>query len=111
MYIIEFFFSAMITNSILALFFQEGGSLIWSILPFILIFGIFYFLVIMPQRRQAQELQNMITQLKIGDEVVTNGGVIGKIIEVRDTSFIIRSADKSNIEIGKSAVIGRKPEK
>ena len=111
MYIIEFFFSAMIAINTLALFFQEGGSIIWTIMPFVLIFGIFYFLVIMPQRRQAQELQNMISQLKTGDEIVTNGGVIGKIIEVRETSFIIRSADKSNLEIGKSAVIGKKAEK
>jgi preprotein translocase subunit YajC len=52
----------------------------------------------------------MITQLKINDEIVTNGGVIGKIKEVRDTSFIIVSADKSFLEIGKSAVVGRKAE-
>lgn len=101
----------MIETNIIALFFQGGGSIIWTILPFILIFGIFYFLVILPQRRQQQELQTLIAGLKAGDEVVTNGGMIGKIIEVRETSFIIRSADKSNIEIGKSAVIGKKPEK
>ncbi len=52
----------------------------------------------------------MITQLKINDEVVTNGGVIGKIKEVKRTSFIIQSAEKSFIEIGKSAVVGRKAE-
>ena len=95
--------------NILFLIFQGGGlGLFWTILPFLLIFGIFYFLVIMPQRRQAQQLKEMIASLKNGDEIVTNGGVIGKIIEVKDTSFIIRSAGKSNIEIGKSAVVGRK---
>jgi len=90
------------------LLFQGGGSLIWTILPFALIFGIFYFLVILPQRRQQQELKNLIAGLKNGDEVVTNGGIIGKIIEVRETSFIIRSADKSNMEIGKAAVVGKR---
>jgi preprotein translocase subunit YajC len=87
-----------------------GSSLIWTLLPFVFIFGIFYFLVIMPQKRQRQQLQEMITELKINDEVVTNGGVIGKIKEVRDTSFIILSADKSFLEVGKTAVVGRKPE-
>lgn len=87
---------------------QGGGSLLWTLLPFALIFGIFYFLVIMPQRRQQQELKTMIAGLKNGDEVVTNGGIIGKIIEVRETSFIIRSADKSNMEIGKAAVVGKR---
>lgn len=82
--------------------------MIWTLLPFVFIFGIFYFLVILPQKRQRQQLQEMITQLKMNDEIVTNGGVIGKIKEVRDTSFIILSADKSLIEVGKSAVVGRK---
>ncbi len=95
---------------IFLLFFQEGGSLIWTLLPFVFIFGIFYFLVIMPQKKQKQELLNMIAELKINDEVITNGGVIGRIKEVRDTSFIIQSADKSFIEIAKTAVVGRRPE-
>jgi preprotein translocase subunit YajC len=93
-----------------AFFFQgEGGSLIWSFLPFIAIFAIFYFLVILPQRRQQQQLKDMIADLKLGDEVITNGGVIGRIIGVRETSFIVRSADKSNLEIAKSAVVGKRP--
>jgi preprotein translocase subunit YajC len=100
--------------SINLLFFQDaaGGGLGWitTLLPFAFILGIFYFLVILPQKRQRQQLQDMITQLKINDEIVTNGGVIGKIKEVRDTSFVILSADKSFIEIGKSAVVGRKAE-
>jgi len=87
-----------------------GMGIIGLIAPFAIIFGIFYFLVILPQKRQKQQLQEMITQLKINDEVVTNGGIIGKVKEVRETSFIIVSADKSFLEIGKSAVVGRKPE-
>lgn len=93
--------------------FQEstgGGSLIWTLLPFVFIFGIFYFLVILPQKKQKQQLQEMIASLKINDEIVTNGGVIGKIKEVKDTSFIILSAEKSFLEVGKSAVVGKKPE-
>ena len=98
--------------NIFALFFQDGGSgfSILSLLPFVLIFGIFYFLVIMPQRKKQQEVKDMVTQLKSGDEVVTNGGIIGKIIEVKDTSFLIRSADKSILEVAKSAVVGRRAE-
>jgi preprotein translocase subunit YajC len=78
--------------------------------PFALIFAVFYFLVILPQKKQKQQLQEMVEQLKINDEVVTSGGIIGKIKEVKDTSFILQSAEKSFIEIGKSAVVGRKPE-
>ena len=63
----------------------------------------------LPQKKQRQQLQDMVSQLKINDEVVTNGGVIGKIKEVKDSSFIIQSAEKSFLEIGKSAVVGKKP--
>ena len=98
-------------NLILLLFQDAGGaSLIWSLLPFVFIFGIFYFLVILPQKRQRQQLQDLISQLKINDEVVTNGGVIGRIKEIKDASFIIQSAEKSFLEIGKSAVVGKKAE-
>jgi len=87
-----------------------GSSIICTLLPFVFIFGIFYFLVILPQKRQKQQLADMITQLKINDEVVTNGGIIGRIKEVKETSFIIQSAEKSFLEVGKSAVVGKKPE-
>ena len=98
-------------NTFLLLFQDAGtGSLLWTVLPFVFIFGIFYFLVILPQKKQKQQLQDMITQLKINDEVVTNGGVIGKIKEIKNTSFIIQSAEKSFLEVGKSAVVGKKPE-
>ena len=94
------------------LFFQDGGgsSLLITLLPFVFIFAIFYFLVILPQKRQRQQLQEMITQLKINDEVVTSGGLIGKIKEIRENSFILISAEKSMIEVGKSAVVGKKAE-
>jgi len=112
MYIMEFFFSALKQMNFLLFYFQgEGGSVIWTFLPFIFIFGIFYFLVIMPQRRQAKELQAMIAELKINDEIVTNGGVIGRIKELRETSYIIQSADKSFIEIARTAVVGKRAEK
>ena len=83
-----------------------GGML----LPLVAIFGIFYFLVIRPQQKQQKKLQEMIASLNINDDVVTNGGVIGKIKEVRESSFVILSADKSFIEVGKSAVVGKKAE-
>ena len=97
----------------LLLFFQEasGGGFPYSMIFMMLaIFGIFYFLVILPQKRQKQQLQDMIAELKMNDEVVTNGGIIGKIKEVRETSFIIMSAEKSLLEVGKSAVVGKKAE-
>ncbi|HEV7698862.1 MAG TPA: preprotein translocase subunit YajC [Pyrinomonadaceae bacterium] len=97
-------------NLHLLLFQDSGGSSILSLaIPLLLMGGVFYFLVIMPQRKQKAQLEEMIGGLKINDDVVTNGGVIGKIKEVKDTSFIIQSAEKSFLEIGKSAVVGKRP--
>lgn len=98
--------------NIFALFFQDGGIFgsLGMFVPIILMVGIFYFLVIMPQRKQQQETKDMVAGLKAGDEVVTNGGIIGKIIEVKETSFLIRSADKSILEIAKVAVVNKRAE-
>ena len=75
-------------------------------LPLLLIVAIFYFLIIRPQQRRQRQLQETISNLKIGDRVVTNGGVIGVITTVRDTSFLIRSADKSILEIARTSIAG-----
>ena len=85
--------------------FQGGiGGLGGALLPMLLIFGVFYLLLIRPQQKKQRELQATIAQLKAGDKVVTTGGIIGTITTVRDTSFLIRSAEKSILEIARSAV-------
>ncbi len=95
----------------LLLYFQgEGGGIFSTILLFLPIALIFYFILIRPQQKQQKELQALIAELKTGDEIVTNGGIIGRIKEVRETSYIIQSADKSFIEIARTAVVGKKAE-
>ena len=88
------------------LIFQTGAGGLIQLLPILLIILVFYFLIIRPQQRRQRQLQETIANLKIGDRVVTNGGVIGVITTVRDTSFLIRSADKTILEIARSAVAG-----
>ncbi len=86
--------------------FQGGYGAIGQFLPILLIIGVFYLLLIRPQQKRQKELQQTISQLKAGDRVVTTGGIIGTITTVRDTSFIIRSADKSMLEVARSAIAG-----
>jgi preprotein translocase subunit YajC len=88
------------------LLFQMGGSGLFQLLPIVLIFAVFYILLIRPQQKRQRQLQDTISQLKVGDRVVTTGGVIGVITTVRDSSFLIRSADKSIIEIVRTSVAG-----
>lgn len=72
----------------------------------ILIFGVFYLLLIRPQQKKQKQLQATIAQLKAGDKIVTTGGIVGVITAVKDTSFLIRSAEKTILEIARSAVAG-----
>jgi len=86
--------------------FQGGLGALGGLLPMLLIIGVFYVLLIRPQQKRQKELQQTISQLKTGDRVVTTGGIIGTITTVRDTSFLIRSGEKTILEIARSAVAG-----
>lgn len=88
------------------LLFQGGAGGFGFLLPMILIFGVFYLLLIRPQQKKQKQLQETISQLKAGDKIVTTGGIVGVITAVRDTSFLIRSAEKTILEIARSAVAG-----
>jgi preprotein translocase subunit YajC len=88
------------------LFLFQGGGGFGFLIPMLLVFGVFYLLLIRPQQRKQRELQATIAQLKAGDKVVTTGGIVGVITAVRDTSFLIRSAEKTMIEIARTAVAG-----
>lgn len=83
----------------------QGGFGLGGLLPMLLIIGVFYMLLIRPQQKRQRELQETIAQLKAGDRIITNGGIIGTIINVRDTTLLIRS-DKSILEISRTAVAG-----
>ncbi len=90
----------------LAFILQSALGPLVQILPFLLIFAVFYFLIIMPQRKRQQQLQETIAALKAGDKIITTGGIIAKIAEVRDNSLLVRTADKSILEISRAAVAG-----
>ncbi len=91
---------------IIFLLFQGGLGALSGLLPMLLIIAVFYMLLIRPQQKRQKELQQTIAELKTGDKVVTTGGIIGTITSVKDTSFIIRSAEKSMLEIARSAIAG-----
>lgn len=82
------------------------GGFLFSMLPLFLVFGVFYVLIILPQRKRQRELQATIANIKAGDRILTTGGVIATVTAVRDTSLIVRSADKSILEISRAAVAG-----
>jgi preprotein translocase subunit YajC len=89
-----------------------GGGLV-SFLPILLIFGVFYFLVIRPQSKKAKEHQAMLTQLKKGDDVVTQGGIIGRISGIKDDEVTLQVQEGVRLRVLRSAITGprKAPEK
>lgn len=75
-----------------------------QLLPLIFIFVIFYFLLIRPQQKKQKEHQAMIGNLKKNDEVVTNGGIHGTIINVKEATFVLRVDENVKMEVDKNAV-------
>ena len=73
-------------------------------IPFILIFVIMYFVLLRPQMRRQKDQQRLVSALKTGDRVVTNGGIHGLISNVKETTVIVKVADNVKIEVEKSAV-------
>jgi len=81
----------------------QGGTL-ELILPLLLMFGIFYFLLIRPQQKKAKEHKKMIEVLGKGDEIITNGGLLAKITDVDENFLTCQIADKVEVKIQRHAV-------
>jgi preprotein translocase subunit YajC len=71
--------------------------------------GVFYFLLIRPQQKKAKEHQAMVTRLSVGDEVVTTGGILGKITDVGDTFVTLEIADNVRIKVQRFQVTSLVP--
>jgi preprotein translocase subunit YajC len=74
--------------------------------PFALILLIFYFLILLPMKRRQKKIQEFQESLKVGDKVVTTGGIYGHITRVSDKSVQLQIADKVRIEIARQAIAG-----
>jgi preprotein translocase subunit YajC len=88
------------------------ASPMWSfVVPMIFMVVIFYFLLIRPQQRKAKEHKALLENLKKGDRVITNGGLIGTIVNMEDPLVIIEVADKVRVEVARAYIAGFAPKK
>jgi len=88
------------------------ASPMWSfVVPMIFMVVIFYFLLIRPQQRKSKEHKAILDNLKRGDRVITNGGLIGTIINIEDPLVIIEVADKVRVEVARPYIAGFAPKK
>ena len=80
------------------------GSLLMTVVPFALIFIIFYFFLIRPQNKKQKETEKMIAALKKGDKVVTIGGIHGVVASTKEHTIIVKVDDGAKIEFNRSAI-------
>ena len=87
---------------------SPGGQFA-PLLMMVVFIGIFYFLLIRPQQKKAKEHQSMVSRLSVGDEVVTGGGMLGKIIEVGDSFITLEIAEGVRVKVQKFQVTSQMP--
>jgi preprotein translocase subunit YajC len=98
----------MIAGSIFAMAATpDGASSPWfQLIPFVLVLGIFYFIILLPMRKKQAKVTEFIDALKVGDRVITTGGIYGQITRLGEKSVQLQVADKIRIEVAKSAIGG-----
>ena len=84
----------------------DGGSPLLQIVPFALILGIFYFIILLPAKRKQQKVQDFLDNLKVNDRIITTGGIYGQITRLDDQKVQIQIADKVRIDVSKAAIGG-----
>jgi preprotein translocase subunit YajC len=85
----------------------QGAPNFWvQLVPFALVLGIFYFIIILPMKRKQQKVEAFHQALKVGDRVVTSGGIFCTITKLSDKSVQVEIADKVRINVSRSAVVG-----
>ncbi len=88
---------------------SEGGNPLTAFLPLIIIFAIFYFLLIRPQQKRAKDHRNFLDSVSRGDEVMTTGGLIGKITGLTDDVVTLEVADKVKVKVARAQIAGKPP--
>ncbi len=86
----------------------QGGGLL-SLLPLVVIFVVFYFLLIRPQQKRAKQHREMVSALKKGDEIVTGGGILGKITDTDESFVTVEIADNVSIKVQRHSVAQMMP--
>lgn len=87
---------------------QQGGSPLGMLIPMVLVFVLFYFLIIVPQRKRQRAVDEMLNNLKAGDKVITNGGLYGQVISMREDKRTVqlKIADNVRVEVSRTAISG-----
>ena len=85
----------------------QGAPSAWvQLLPFVLVLGIFYFIILLPMKRRQQKVQAFLSSLKVNDRVITSGGIYGTITKLSEQSVQLQIANNVRIEVSRAAIVG-----
>jgi preprotein translocase subunit YajC len=84
----------------------DGASPLLQVVPFALILGIFYFIILLPAKRKQQKVQEFLDGLKVNDKIITTSGIYGQITKLDDQKVQIQIADKIRIDVSRAAIGG-----
>jgi preprotein translocase subunit YajC len=85
---------------------QGAPSALVQLLPFALVLAIFYFIILLPMKRRQQKVTDFLAGLKVGDQVVTSGGMYGTITRIGEQALQIQIAERVRVDISRNAVVG-----
>jgi preprotein translocase subunit YajC len=85
-----------------------GASGLMSMAPLIILFVIFYFLLIRPQQKRAKEHKEMLSKVAKGDNIITTGGIHGRVTSVNEDTLTVEIAENTRIKISKDSITARK---
>ncbi|MCX6558173.1 MAG: preprotein translocase subunit YajC [Candidatus Aminicenantes bacterium] len=83
---------------------MQNQNMLVQLIPFVVIFGIFYLLIIMPARKKQKQHQNMISSLRGGERIITAGGIFGTVARIMDDRFEIQVDGNTKLQITKSSI-------
>jgi preprotein translocase subunit YajC len=84
----------------------DGASPWLQFVPFVLVLAIFYFIILLPMRKKQAKVQQFLENLKVGDRVITTGGIYGQVTRLGGDSIQLQIADKLRIEVAKASIGG-----
>jgi preprotein translocase subunit YajC len=86
---------------------QQGAPSLWvQFIPFLLILAIFYFIILLPMKKRQQKVQAFLSALKVGDRVITSGGIYGSVTKLSEQSLQLQIANNVRIEVARTAIVG-----
>jgi len=88
----------------------DGNTTIYMVVFLVLIFGVFYFLILRPQRKRQQGQQQLLSDLRPGDRVITIGGIYGRIESLREDSIVLKVESGATIRFARNSIAGKQGE-